>query len=283
MRWALPLVLLLLQEEGPFYHATFSIVCRDPKTGEFAVGVTTMPRAVRKHCPFVRPGVGAVTTQALTNSALGPRGLDLMAEGKSPEEALKIALGEDQGHEQRQVAYIDGKNPPAAHTGAKCMDWAGHLPGKDFCAQGNILVSRQTLEQVAKTFEETPGSLCGRVIAALKAGQKAGGDKRGHSSCAVLVASKDKVTLDLFVDNHKDPVNAVAEKFLPEHMRLGDRELAILCDPGPDVKELEQKLKMEADDTFDEKTVEAVKAFQKSKKLPQTGKADLATIKEILK
>lgn len=283
-------------EEPTPWLSTFSIVCRDPKTGDFGVGVTTMPQRVRQLCPFARAGVGAVATQALVNVSLGERGLALMAEGKTPQEAVNIAIGEDNGRNNRQLAMIDGKNPPFAYTGGGCQQWAGHRLGKDYSTQGNILVSARTLEEVARAFEETPGSLAGRIIAALKAGKAAGGDKRGHNSCAVIVASKrapegQRYLIDLAEDNDPDPVQKVYEKFLSQcraYFQLGDRELG-MGDSGPDVKELEEALKLlehfdgEPDEAFDEETAKGVAAFRKKARLAGENKVDARTAAALVK
>jgi uncharacterized Ntn-hydrolase superfamily protein len=289
----LPLFLPDAVLEGPLC-ATFSIVCRDPDNGDFGVGVTTMPRGVRRLCPFARKGVGAVATQARVNVRLGPRGLDLMEGGKTPKQALDIALSEDRGRDERQLAMIDGKNPPAAFTGKRCMNWAGEITGKHYSTQGNILVSRKTLEAVAKTFEETPGSLAGRILAALKAGKAEGGDRRGHNSCGVIVASKRTsrtYLIDLREDNDPNPVRSVTEKFMRDckaYFQVGDRELKT-GDSGADVKQLEEGLatlrffKGDPDDEFDAATEEALKAFQKKKRLRRTGIVDLGTARAFLK
>ncbi len=275
--------------------ATFSIVCRDTKTGDFGVGVTTQPQRVRQLCPFARAGVGAVATQAQVNVSLGNRGLDLMAQGRTPQDAVNTALGEDNGRNSRQLGMIDGKNPPFAYTGGGCQQWAGHKLGKDFSTQGNILVSQKTLDEVARVFEETPGSLAGRILAALKAGKAAGGDKRGHNSCAVIVASKraaeGKLLIDLAEDDNPEPVQKVYEKFMSEcrqYFQLGDREIGP-GDAGPDVKELEEALKAcghlegEPDETFDEATKTAVAEFRKKAKAAGVDKVDVKTASTLLK
>jgi uncharacterized Ntn-hydrolase superfamily protein len=276
--------------------STFSIVCRDPKTGDFGVAVTTMPQRVRQLCPFARAGVGAVATQAQVNVSLGERGLALMAEGKTPQQALNVAIGEDNGRNNRQLAMIDGKNPPFAYTGGGCQQWAGHRLGKDYSTQGNILVSQRTLDEVARVFEETPGSLAGRMIAALRAGKAAGGDKRGHNSCAVIVASKrapegQRYLIDLSEDNNPDPVERVAEKFqsqCKEWFELGDREIGS-GDGGPDVKQLEEALKLlghfeaEPDESFDAVTRDAVAAFRKKARVSGGEKVDAKAAAAIIK
>jgi uncharacterized Ntn-hydrolase superfamily protein len=278
-------------EPEPF-HATFSIVCRDPSNGDFAVGVTTMPRAVRRHCPFARAGVGAVSTQALTNSTYGPRGLDLMASGKTPEQAVKELTEADRGRDQRQVGMIDARGAPFSHTGSRCIAYAGHIVGRDYAIQGNLLVGKETLEAVEKAFVETPGSLAGRVIAALVAGKAAGGDKRGHSSCAVIVASKraeeGKLLIDLFEDNNPEPVDVVRRRFQAECARWfepGDRVLERGAE-GPDVRRLTAELKAlrllaaEAD-AYGEAVEAAVRRLQREAGLEETGRADAAAVRAL--
>ncbi len=288
---AAALALLADAEIEPF-HATFSIVCRDPANGDFAVGVTTMPRAVRRHCPYARAGVGAVSTQALTNAAYGPRGLDLMAAGKTPEEAVKELTDADRGRDQRQVGMIDAKNAASSYTGSRCISYAGHIAGKDYAIQGNLLVSEETLKAVEKKFNETPGSLAGRILAALAAGKAAGGDKRGHSSCAVIVASKraeeGKLLIDIFEDNNPEPVDVVRQQFLKEcvaWMEPGDRVMERDAE-GPDVKRLTADLKAlkllpETGEKYTEAVEAAVRKLQAQCGLEQTGKADAALLKAL--
>lgn len=286
---AAALALLADAEIEPF-HATFSIVCRDPANGDFAVGVTTMPRSVRRHCPYARASVGAVSTQALTNASYGPRGLDLMAAGKNPEEAVKELTDADRGRDQRQVGMIDAKNAAFSFTGPRCNAYAGHIVGKDYAIQGNLLVSEETLKAVEKTFKDMPGSLAGRILAALAAGKAAGGDKRGHSSCAVIVASKraeeGTLLIDIFEDNNPEPVDIVRQKFLKEcvaWMEPGDRMLERGVE-GPDVKLFTSELRAlkflaEPSEAYTEAVETAVRKLQAQCGLEQTGKADAALLK----
>jgi len=289
---AAALVGLMADREIEPFHATFSIVCRDPESGDFAVGVTTMPRAVRRHCPYARAGVGAVSTQALTNASYGPRGLDLMAAGKTPEEAIKELTEADRGRDQRQVGMIDAKNAAFSYTGTRCIPYAGHIVGKDYAIQGNLLVSEETLKAVEKTFNTTPGSLAGRILAALAAGKAAGGDKRGHSSCAVIVASKraeeGKLLVDISEDNNPEPVDVVRQKFLKEcvaWMEPGDRVMERGVE-GPDVKLFTAELKAlkllaDPSEVYTEAVEAAVRKLQSQSGLEQTGKADAATVKAL--
>ena len=270
----------------PLELNTFSIVARDPENGDFAVGVCTFPKGVRRLCPFAKAGVGAVSTQALVNVGFGPKGLKLMEEGLSPREAVEKCCAEDAKPEVRQLAMIDVKNAPFAFTGKEYMNHASHIVGKHFSIQGNLLVGRETLEAMAKAFEETPGSMAGRILVALAAGQSKGGDRRGHSSCAVIVASErsgDKpLLLDLFENDDERPIESVRRKFLQaavEWMQLGDRELGT-GDRGPDVKELKRALGLTGEE-FDEALEAALAAYEKKNKLTRSGAIrDLAQRKE---
>ncbi len=275
---------LLAMYVPPFELHTFSIVARDPETGDFGVGVCTFPLGVRRLCPFAKAGVGGVATQAQVNIGFGKKGLKLMEEGMSPQQAVEKCCGDDRSPDVRQLAMIDWKNPPFAFTGKECVAYAGHLVREHCSVQGNMIVGKETLEAVARTFEETPGSLAGRIIAALQAGKDKGGDQRGHHSCAVIVASKrsgeDPLLVDLFENRDDKPVESVRAKFLDEcteWMQLGDRMLKE-GHQGADVRELTLALGRFYDgaikDTFDERVESALLAFQKHGRMEETGRVD---------
>ena len=161
--------------------------------------------------------MGAVATQAMANYNYGPRGLDLMAEGKSAGETVEVLTSADEEREHRQIGVVDARGRAATFTGSECFDWAGGVTGEHYAAQGNILVGRETVEAMAKTYEGTDGDLAARLLAALAAGQEAGGDSRGEQSAALLVVREgggyggdnDRV-LDLRVDDHPDPIKELA-------------------------------------------------------------------------
>ena len=182
--------------------ATFSIVAVDLANGDVGVAVQSKFPNVRPVVPWAEAGVGAVATQSFANVSYGPRGLHLMRNGATSEEALKILINTDNDKHNRQVGIVDAKGNAASWTGQECFDWAGGyagqnfggkgtvVTGKGYAIQGNILVSKETVDAMAKTFEQTKGSLSDRLVAALVAGGKAGGDRRGEESAALLVERK---------------------------------------------------------------------------------------------
>jgi uncharacterized Ntn-hydrolase superfamily protein len=193
--------------------ATFSIVAFDPETDSLGVAVQSKFLAVGSVVPWARAGVGAVATQAMANYNYGPRGLDLMAEGYSAEQTVEALVSADDDREHRQVGVVDARGRAATFTGSECFDWAGGVTGENYAAQGNILVGRETVEAMARSYEETDGDLATRLLSALDAGQGAGGDSRGKQSAALLVVREgggyggdnDRV-VDLRVDDHPEPI-----------------------------------------------------------------------------
>jgi len=169
------------------FPSTFSIVAFDSTNGDLGVAVQSKFIAVGAVVPWAKAGVGAIATQAWGNVSFGPRGLSMLEEGLSAPETLQKLLADDTRPEVRQVAIVDSKGRTAAHTGEECMEWAGHVIGRGYSCQGNILVSNKVVESMAKTYEETAGDLIERLLASLSAGQAAGGDRRGQQSAALLV------------------------------------------------------------------------------------------------
>ncbi len=196
---------------------TFSIVAYDPKTQEWGVAVASRYLAVGAVVPWAKAGVGAVATQASVNIAHGPNGLELLAKGMSAEEVLKTLADGDKQIQVRQLGVVDAKGKAAGFTGEKCLAFAGHKTGEHYTCQGNILAGQAVIDDMAKAFEETKGPLAWRMMAALEAADKAGGDKRGKQSAAVLVV-RDKWGpnrigdryIDLRVDDHKEPIPELA-------------------------------------------------------------------------
>ena len=193
--------------------STFSIVGRDPANGDLGVAVQSKFLAVGSLVSWAQAGVGAVATQSFVNTAYGPAGLRLMAAGWTAPEALAQLLAHDHDVGHRQVILVDAFGRAAAHTGATCFDWAGHIVGENFACAGNILVSEATVQAMAKTFQETEGPLAERLVAALAAGQAAGGDSRGQQSAALLVVrtagsygGRSDRYIDLRVDDHPQPI-----------------------------------------------------------------------------
>lgn len=192
---------------------TFSIVARDPATGELGVGVQSHWFSVGSDVSWAEAGVGAVATQSFIDPGYGPRGLALMKSGKSPAEALEELLAADESRDVRQVAFIDAQGRVAVHTGAKCIPYAGEHPGTNYSTQGNLLASPEVWEAMGRAFEAAEGDLGDRILAALQAGQDAGGDARGRQSAALLVVrgvSEDEPwknrVVDLRVEDHATPI-----------------------------------------------------------------------------
>jgi uncharacterized Ntn-hydrolase superfamily protein len=195
---------------------TFSIVAFDPEHQEWGVGVASRVLAVGAVVPWAKAGVGAVATQARANTSYGPKGLELLAQGKSAQEVVKLLTDEDKQKEIRQLGIVDAKGGVANFTGAKCNPWAGDKTGKHYAVQGNLLTGEAVITDMAKAFEEAKGPLTWRIMAALEAAEKAGGDKRGKQSAAILVV-RDKSgafgndrMIDLRVDDHQSPVEELA-------------------------------------------------------------------------
>lgn len=193
--------------------ATFSIVGCDPATGELGVAVQSKFLAVGSVVPWAKAGVGAIATQSYANTTFGPTGLELLAKGLAPQEVLDELLAADEGREHRQVGIVDARGNSATFTGGDCLAWAGGIAGECFAAQGNILVSEETVRAMADTFVSAPGPLPERLLAALDAGQAAGGDSRGRQSAALLVVKEgggyagfNDRYIDLRVDDHPDPI-----------------------------------------------------------------------------
>ena len=197
--------------------ATFSIVAYDPHSGDLGVAVASKFLAVGSVVPWARAGAGAVATQARANIAYGPDGLALLERGRSAQEALDQLLASDELREQCQIGIVDTHGGAAAHTGVECMDWAGHVVGAGFAAQGNILAGAAVVQALAGAFTQAGGELAERLLAALAAGDAAGGDKRGRQSAALYVARAggsyggllDRY-IDLRVDDHPAPIPELA-------------------------------------------------------------------------
>jgi uncharacterized Ntn-hydrolase superfamily protein len=198
---------------------TFSIVAWDPG-GDLGVAVASKFPSVGAVVPWARAGVGAVATQAWGNTDYGPWGLAQMAGGVSAEEAVLRVTGADEGREDRQVGMVDARGGSATFTGGKCMDWAGGISGEGFACQGNILAGPEVVEAMAEGFTSSEGELVDRLIAALVAGDAAGGDRRGRQSAAMLVVregggyeGRNDRYVDVRVDDHPDAPAELARVF----------------------------------------------------------------------
>jgi uncharacterized Ntn-hydrolase superfamily protein len=199
----------------PGLFSTFSIVAADPAAGQVGVAVLTRSFAVGAIVPWVRAGVGAVATQAVTLSSYGKQILDALENGLSPEAALAETLAKDPQSSDRQVGVVSAEGKAANHTGEDCLDWAGGRTGENFTVQGNILVGEGVLDNMVRAFQDTPGFLPERLLIALEAGQAAGGDRRGQQSAALIVEQSGysetnpigiDLMVDLRVDDHPDPI-----------------------------------------------------------------------------
>lgn len=187
---------------------TWSIVAHDPATGAFAVAVATCAFAVGASCPFVRAGVGAVSTQSMTNRYLGPAVLDAMARGLPPAAAIEGALAGDEGKGLRQVHAVDRHGRSAAFTGAHCVDWCGEITAAGVSVAGNMLAGQAVVaDSLAAYGAHADLPLPLRLLAAMDAGEAAGGDRRGRQSAAMVMATtEDFPDLSLRVDDHPQPL-----------------------------------------------------------------------------
>ena len=186
---------------------TWSIVAHDPATGAFAVAVSTCAFAVGASCPFVRAGVGAVSTQSMTNRYLGPAVLDGLARGLAPVAAIEGALAGDEGRHLRQIHAVDRHGRVAAWTGRHCVDWCGGEGGAHASVAGNMLAGAGVVADTLAAYTGSAEPLPQRLMAAMLAGERAGGDRRGRQSAAmVLTTSEDFPDLNLRVDDHPDPL-----------------------------------------------------------------------------
>ncbi|MGH2377236.1 MAG: DUF1028 domain-containing protein [Candidatus Limnocylindria bacterium] len=193
---------------------TFSICAFDPETGELGIAVQSKFLAVGAVVPWARAGVGAIATQAHANTSYGPHGLELLASGLAPEAVVDRLVREDPDREKRQFGMVDAKGRAATFTGSECFEWAGGVTGPGYCAQGNILAGPAVVAGLARGFEDARGTLADRLVAALHAGQRGGGDRRGMQSAALLVVkekggyggSNDRY-IDLRVDDHERPID----------------------------------------------------------------------------
>jgi uncharacterized Ntn-hydrolase superfamily protein len=209
--------------------STYSLVACDLETREWGIAVQSKFLAVGAVVPWAEPEVGAVATQALANVAYGPRGLELLREGLSADDVVSRLTEEDAGRADRQLGVVDGAGRAASYTGSSCLHWAGERTGEGYAAQGNILVSEETVTALAETFEETAGNpLADRLLSALAAAQAAGGDSRGQQSASLLVVKRDggyggtsDVMVDLRVDDHPTPIEELARLYEMHDLLFG--------------------------------------------------------------
>jgi uncharacterized Ntn-hydrolase superfamily protein len=209
--------------------ATFSIAACDLETAQWGVATQSKFLAVGSVVPWAEPHVGAIATQAYANPRYGPEGLALLREGLSAAETVERLTSADDGRAQRQLGVVDREGRSATFTGEECMDWAGGIAGRCFAAQGNILVSEETVKALATTFEATAGRpLAERLIECLAAAQAAGGDSRGQQSAALLVVERDggyaslsDSLVDLRVDDHETPIAELGRLYEAHRLLFG--------------------------------------------------------------
>jgi uncharacterized Ntn-hydrolase superfamily protein len=187
---------------------TWSIIARDKTTGEFGIAVATRFFAVGARVPYIAAGVGGIATQALVNPYYGIDGVRLLRQGRAPREIIETLIAADAGHASRQLHIMDAAGRIAAFTGQDCVDWCGHLEGDGFSLAGNMLAGKRVLDDTAETYLANAGMpFARRMIAAMRAGEEAGGDKRGKQSAALLIYGEEEWSdLDLRVDDHIDPL-----------------------------------------------------------------------------
>jgi uncharacterized Ntn-hydrolase superfamily protein len=196
---------------------TYSIVARDPETGDFGIAVQSKFLAVGAVVPWARAGAGAIATQAFANVAYGPQGLDLLADGHAADEVLRRLVAADDGREHRQVGVVDALGRSATHTGRDCFAWAGGRTGENYAAQGNILAGAPVVDGLVDTFLAGGRPFPELLVACLAAAEEAGGDRRGRESASLLVVRQaggfgggNDRWIDMRVDQHEDPIGELA-------------------------------------------------------------------------
>jgi uncharacterized Ntn-hydrolase superfamily protein len=231
--------------------ATYSLAACDLERGQWGVATQSKFLAVGSVVPWAEPGAGAVATQAWANPRYGPDGLALLRDGASAAEVVERLTAADDGREHRQLGVVDAGGGSATFTGSDCLDWAGGIAGAGFAAQGNILVSGATVEAIATAFERSHGRpLAERLLAALAAGEAAGGDRRGRQSAALLVVERDggyaglsDVLVDLRVDDHPEPVEELERLHSMHRLLFGKTPAAEWIDvDGSLAAELRERL-----------------------------------------
>lgn len=189
-------------------YNTFSITAKCEKTGMFGIAISTKVPAVGSLCTYARADVGAIASQSFVNPYIGINGLNYLEQGLSAEEVLEKILAEEQVPELRQFSIVDRKGKSVAYTGEKCDTWQGHQTGENYAVAGNMLAGKETIKAMADTYEQQSGlDFPDRLLEALHAGEKAGGDKRGKQSAALYVVHTELYPyIDLRVDEHDDPI-----------------------------------------------------------------------------
>ena len=265
---------------------TFSIVAADPRTNEIGIAVQSKFLSVGAVVPWVRAGTGAIATQAFANTAYGPRALDLLARGDSPEAVAHALVSEDAGRADRQFGIVDASGRSWSFTGEQCIPFAGGIAGEGFAAQGNCLAGPAVVEALASAFAASRGHLADRLVAALAAAQAAGGDKRGQQSAALVIekpkggyAGFNDRYVDLRVDDHPAPIAELARLldlhklyfFAPDPQDVLPIDDAL---GGEIVRELRRVGALEEGDRFDERARAALVAFMHVENLENRVRTD---------
>jgi uncharacterized Ntn-hydrolase superfamily protein len=209
--------------------ATYSIAACDLDAGQWGVATQSKFLAVGSVVPWAEPHVGAIATQAYANPRYGPEGLALLRQGLSAEEVVERLTSADEGRDQRQLGIVDREGRGASFTGAECLEWAGGKTGPCYAAQGNILVSAETVDAIAASFESSSGTLAERLLDCLDAAQAAGGDRRGQQSAALLVVEKDggyaklsDTIVELRVEDHERPLEELRRLYRLHEALFGE-------------------------------------------------------------
>jgi uncharacterized Ntn-hydrolase superfamily protein len=209
--------------------ATYSIAACDLDSGQWGVATQSKFLAVGSVVPWAEPRVGAIATQAYANPRYGTEGLSLLREGLSAEEVVGRLTAADEGRDQRQLGVVDREGRSASFTGAECLEWAGGRTGPCYAAQGNILVSAATVDEIAETFESSKGTLAERLLDCLDAAQAAGGDRRGQQSAALLVVEQDggyaklsDTIVELRVEDHELPLEELRRLYRLHEALFGE-------------------------------------------------------------
>jgi uncharacterized Ntn-hydrolase superfamily protein len=267
---------------------TFSIVAYDPQNGDLGVAVQSKFLSAGSLVPWAKAGVGAVATQSWANTSYGPRGLRMMEQGMLAQEVVTKLTEEDNDRALRQVGVVDAKGNAAAFTGEECYAWAGHVIGKNYACQGNILVSEETVKAMAHAFEKTSGALVDRLVAALAAGQEAGGDRRGQQSASLLVVREgggygghNDRYVDLRVDDHPTPIDELARLLKLHRLYFFETDPENLVKiEGPVAEEIQEILQRTGyyqdpiSGIYDEHTKKALRDFVNTENLEERWRDD---------
>lgn len=205
----------LFYSNEPLAH-TYSIVARDPETGEMGVAVQSHWFSVGSIVSWGEAGVGVIATQSFVNPSFGQRGLEMLKQGMTAQEVVDLLIASDEGRDFRQLAIVDAKGNSAAYTGSKCIPEAGHIVGDNYSVQANLMLSNLVWSEMSKAFESTDGPLAERLVAALEAAENVGGDIRGKQSAAILVVKGEATGklwedryIDLRVEDNPDPISEI--------------------------------------------------------------------------